>query len=106
MEAGAGSFSADDLLAVGKALCGKSVGDLEHGAAAGAGAAAVAAALPPPPLPACLPACFPCWRQSLLCLSAGHDLGVCECVWGADRPARPPLPCAVLCLAQAAASSC
>lgn len=31
LEQGASAFSADDLVAVGKELCGKSVGDLEHG---------------------------------------------------------------------------
>lgn len=31
LEQGASAFSADDLVAVGKALCGKSVGEVEHG---------------------------------------------------------------------------
>lgn len=31
LEQGAAAFTADDLAAVGKALCGKSVGDVEHG---------------------------------------------------------------------------
>lgn len=31
MDRGAGAFSAGDLLAVGKALTGKTVGELEHG---------------------------------------------------------------------------
>ena len=31
LEQGAAAFSADDLTAVGNALCGKSVGDVEHG---------------------------------------------------------------------------
>jgi hypothetical protein len=31
MDEGAGAFTADDLLAVGRALTGKAVGELEHG---------------------------------------------------------------------------
>ena len=73
METGAASFSADDLLAVGKALAGKSVGDLEHGAAR---ALATAAPCPAVPSPACAvpsPACVPCRRQRLLhCASRSH----------------------------------
>jgi 2,4-dienoyl-CoA reductase (NADPH2) len=96
--------SADDLLAVGKALGGKSVGDLEHGAAS---ALATAAPCPAVPSPACAvpsPACVPCRRQTMLhcaCRShcqRWHNGRACKCARGAHRP--PLRPCrAVLCCA-------